>query len=177
MPIIKLTDGENELKTIHKHPISFLNEFIAIIIFIAMPIVFAIVLIFIPKEFTDYFFSGDTNIGIMFLATTWLLFAWMYAWWKFTDHFLDVVVITNRRIFEVKQNGFFNREVTSFSFDKIQNIRVTQSGILASILNYGSMLIETAGETENLDLTDIPDPSSLKKFISELQDNDKAKYA
>ncbi len=177
MAIVQLTEGESELKSIHRHPISFLHNFLAIIMFIAMPIVFAIFMILVSKDITDGFFSGDTNVGILFIAATWLLFAWMFAWWKWTDHFLDVIVITNKRIFEVKQNGFFNREITSFSFDKIQNTRVTQSGLLASLLNYGDLLIETAGETENLSLTMIPDPQTLKTYINELQDHDKVVYA
>ncbi len=177
MSIIQLTDGESELKTIHRHPISFLSSFLAIILLIAMPIIFAIFMIFVPKEITDNFFSGDTNVGILFIATTWLLCAWMFAWWKWTDHFLDVIVITNKRIFEVKQNGFFNREITSFSFDKIQNIKVTQAGILSSLLNYGDLLIETAGETENLNLTMMPDPQTVKTYINTLQDHEKITYA
>ncbi len=177
MSIIVLTEGEHELRTIHRHPMAFLGDIISIIIFIAIPIILAIILIIIPKEFTDNFFQGDTNIGILFICTTWLLVAWMYAWWKWTDHFLDVIIITNKRIFEVKQNGFFNREITSFSFDKIQNIKVSQIGLLASIFQYGDLLIETASETENLHLTIIPNPEVIKKQIDSLQDHDKIKYA
>ncbi len=173
MSIIQLTEGENSLKTVHRHIFSFFNDILSIVIFIGMPIVLAILLIITPKEYTDVIFAGDTNSGILFIAATWLLFAWMFAWYRWTDFFLDVMVITDKRIFEIKQNGFFNREVSSFGLDRIENIKVTQIGVLASILNYGDIMIETAGEGENLTFTYIPNPNELKKFISELQDHDK----
>ncbi len=177
MAVVKLTDGENELKVIHRHPISFLSGYISIALFVAMPILFAIFFLIIPSDITESLFAGDATVGILFITVTWLLFAWMYGWWRWTDHYLDIIVITDKRIFEIKQNGFFHRETTSFSFDKIQNIKVTQLGVLSTVLNYGDILIETASETENLHLEKIPDPNSVKTYINELQDNDKAKYS
>lgn len=174
MPIVQLTQDETILRTVHKHPFSFFGDLLAIVIFLIMPVIFAIVLIFVPKDFTDKFFTGDTNVGILFIAATWLLFAWMFAWWRWTDHFLDVMIITNERIFEVKQNGFFNREVASFGIDRIQNIKLSQVGVVASMLNYGDIFIETAGEADNLDIKMVPNPSELKKFINELQDQTKS---
>lgn len=177
MSVVQLSEGEKILRTIHKHEITFLDDIFAIIIFIALPIIFAFIFIIIPKDYTDNFFSGDTNTGIIFIAVTWLLFAWISAWRRWTNHFLNVIVITDKRIFEVVQKGFFHREITSIGIDKIQNTRVTQSGFLASALNYGDVFIETAGELDNLDLKTIPNPNEVKKFINELQDHDKALYA
>lgn len=173
MPIIQLTEGENSLKTVHRHIVSFFGDIFSITVFILLPIIFAILLMIVPKEYTDNFFAGDTNVGILLIATAWLLVAWMFAWWRWTDYFLDVMVITDKRIFEVKQNGFFNREVTSFGIDKIENIKVTQTGILSSIFNFGDILVETSSESENLHLTYIPNPNEVKKLIHELQDNDR----
>ena len=66
MSIIQLTEGENILRTIHRHIITFFNDIFSIVLLIAMPIIFAIVLIVIPKEYTDSYFAGDTNVGIGF---------------------------------------------------------------------------------------------------------------
>lgn len=177
MPIVQLTEGENQLKTVHRHLISFFGDIFSITIFILLPIIFAVLLLLTPNDFTDSLFAGDTSVGILFVAVTWILIAWLFAWFRWTDYFLDVMVITDKRIFEVKQNGFWNREVTSFGIDRVENIKVTQVGILASLLNYGDILVETASENENLHLTYVPNPNDVKKLINELQDHDKLIHA
>jgi hypothetical protein len=48
-----------------------------------------------------------------------------------------------------------------------------QRGILASILGYGTLMIQTAGERENFDFTFCPSPNTLADQIIE----ERQKYA
>jgi uncharacterized membrane protein YdbT with pleckstrin-like domain len=170
MPVIQLTQDETVLRVVHKHIFSFFGDFFAIGMFILGPIILFILYFIIPHDFLAPYFAGNPTTAILFFVVTWILFAWMFAWWRWTDHFLDVIIITNKRLFEVKQHGFFRREVATFGIDRIQNIKVSQSGIIASALNFGDVFVETAGEADNLDMKMIPNPSALKLFIHELQD-------
>lgn len=170
MSLIQLTPDEKILKVVHRHIFSFFGDIFAVIVMFVVPIILFIIYAIVPHESLAPLFEGNPTIGILFLIVTWFIFAWLFVWWRWTDHFLDVLVITDKRLFEVKQNGFFDREVSTFGLNKIQNIKTTQAGIIASMLNYGDIFIETAGESDNLDITMVPDPSGLKKFINGLQD-------
>ncbi len=175
MSIVELTPDETILRIVHRHIYSFVDDMFGILLFFALPLIFAVLMIyFVPTSIQQSIFQGNPNIGIIFIALTGALVAWMYAWWRWTDYFLNVIVISNERIYEIKQRGFFRREVGSFGLDRIQNITTTQKGVIATMFNFGDLYIETAGENENLNMLTIPNPSELKQFINELQDHFKA---
>lgn len=175
MAIVDLTPDETILRIVHRHFFSFVDDALSIVFFFALPLIFAIAMLyFVPSETVSAIFPENANVGIIYVALTGILFAWMYGWWRWTDHFLNVIVVSNERIYEIKQRGFFRREVGSFGLDRIQNITTTQKGIIATALNFGDLYIETAGENENLNMLTVPNPSELKQFINELQDQFKA---
>ncbi len=176
MAIVEITPDETILRIVHRHFFSFVDDALSIVFFFLLPIIFAVVMLyFIPSDTLANIFPENPTIGVIYLSLTGILFAWLYAWWRWTDHFLNVIVISNERIYEVKQRGFFRREVGSFGLDRIQNITTTQKGIIATALNFGDLYIETAGENENLNMLTIPNPSELKQFINELQDSYRTK--
>ena len=87
-----------------------------------------------------------------------------------TTYYLDVLIVTDKRIFDINQQGFFHRESGSFRIDRIQNITVDQKGIIQTLLDFGTIHIETAGESEEFVAPYIAGPYTIKKFINELQD-------
>ncbi len=89
-----------------------------------------------------------------------------------TDYYLDVLIITDRRIFDIDQQGLFRRESSSFRIDKIQNITVDQKGIIQTLLDFGTIRLETAGEREDFIASYITNPYEIKKFINEMQDKE-----
>ena len=88
-----------------------------------------------------------------------------------TDYYLDVLIITNTRIFDIEQKGLFRRTSSSFRIDNIQNVTVDQKGIIQTMLNFGTIQLETSGEREDFIAHFITDPYDIKKFINKLQDH------
>jgi signal transduction histidine kinase len=75
------------------------------------------------------------------IAAPFLVFAyWFYNWvgWHYS-----VYIVTNERIVEVRQKGFFNRSVVEFGLDKIQNINYHITGLEAVVLGYGNITVQT----------------------------------
>ena len=58
-------------------------------------------------------------IGIIVAMMIWLT---IYIAWM--DHYLDVWIVTNERIVEIKQNALFNRQISELELDKIQDIKL-----------------------------------------------------
>lgn len=65
---------------------------------------------------------------------------WFYAWigWYYT-----VYIMTDMRLIEVKQRGFFNRKVSEYGLDKIQNINYHIRGFQAVIFSFGDIVAQT----------------------------------
>lgn len=109
--------------------------------------------------------SGNGATFAIFILFSWFLFVWIGAFIIWTDYFLDVLVVTNKRIINIEQKALFSREIASLRLDKIQDITIDISGILATFLSFGNMRIQTAGEQEEFLIRFIQNPEVLKNII------------
>lgn len=108
--------------------------------------------------------SHQISFGVLALFS-WLLLVWISAFIIWTDYFLDVLIVTNKRIINIEQKALFSREISSLRLDKIQDITIDISGILATFLSFGNIRIQTAGEQEEFMIRFIRDPEMLKSAI------------
>ncbi len=95
----------------------------------------------------------------------WLLLLWTSAWSRFTRYYLNLWVLTNERIVDVKQRGYFNREVSSLSLTHIQDVTTDVTGVFSSLLNIGTINVQSAGATEKFTMHDIPNPEHMRDLI------------
>jgi hypothetical protein len=82
---------------------------------------------------TSLAWFGVAGIGLGALA---LFYHWIG--WYFT-----VYIVTNERVRQVRQKGLFSRSVVEVELVKIHNISYDKSGIVASIFNYGTLVLQT----------------------------------
>ena len=169
--MIELNESEKVIRTVRKHWFVLISSVIVLLLFVAIPVVLLFFFHLIPIE-SFLTFSGNTFYAGSFFLFSWLLVVWMIGWNMWTDYYLDVLIITDKRIFDINQNGLFRRESSSFRIDKIQNITVDQKGIIETLLDFGSIQLETAGEREDFIVHYISFPYEIKKFINEMQDNE-----
>lgn len=167
--MIEIDKNEEMLRVVHRHWFVLLSDILTLIFSLAIPILLLFLLNIIPitKIFS---FSGSTFAAGGFFFTSWILIIWMIAWKMWTTYYLDILIITDKRIFNIDQKSFFHRESGSFRIDRIQNVTVNQKGIIQTLLDFGTVHIETAGENEEFIAAYIADPYTIKKFINELQD-------
>lgn len=88
----------------------------------------------------------------------------------FIDFYLDIYIITDRRIVDIKQNGYFNRSISELNFHQIQDVKASVKGIFPTIIHYGDVFIQTAGERENFFFKDVPHPYRVSKLILDLHE-------
>jgi len=74
----------------------------------------------------------------------------------------DEYVVTNRRV--IRKYGLVAREVEQALLDRIQDITLRQ-GVIARLLGYGTVVLETASETGRLTFPDISEPEEFRKAI------------
>lgn len=72
------------------------------------------------------------------LALGLLLFSYQFILWYFT-----VYIVTNQRLRQVTQKGFFGTSVVELRLSKIQNISYTVPGLSGEIFQYGTLIVQT----------------------------------
>jgi hypothetical protein len=77
----------------------------------------------------------------------------------------NVVLVTSEKLAQVLYNSLFDRKISQLSIGDVQDVTVTQKGILAQIFNYGTLVVETAGEQQNYRFTYTPLPYQAAKAI------------
>lgn len=99
---------------------------------------------------------------VLFYAYLLLLLAFVFLVW--TDYYLDVWIITNKRIIDIEQKGLFNRKISEFSIDRVQDVSIQVHGIIETLLKFGSIKVDTAGHSEFV-IEDVPDLYRAKDAI------------
>lgn len=104
----------------------------------------------------------------MFFASLWLLFSWLVLFMMWTHNYLDMLIVTNKRVIDIEQRALFSRHTSSLHFEQMEDITVETKGVIATMLGYGDIFIQTAGEAREISIRAIPNPEEVRRVISSL---------
>ncbi len=103
---------------------------------------------------------------IVALYAAWLILIWMAVFNIWTNYYLDVWTLTNKRLIAVDQKGLFHRSTSSFRLERLQDMNVEINGIIATLLDFGTLHAKTAGKgEEDFKAHGLPTPRELKAEI------------
>lgn len=103
---------------------------------------------------------------LLFLAAVWILCSWIVLAVSWTNYYLDVLLITNKRILDIDQIGLFARDIAEARIENVQDMRVEVVGFLASMFDFGNLHIQTAAASEEFTIKNIRHPNAIKDEIS-----------
>lgn len=115
---------------------------------------------YIPKLFeAPYlnFVNLGKNIYVMFLVLG------LFMLW--TIYYLNVQIVTNKRIVDIWQKGIFSQRISELTLPNIEDVTSEVKGFWATVLGYGNVEIQTAGEKENFIFQSVPEPREIEKMI------------
>ncbi len=124
-------------------------------------------------------FIGMTPAGVLLLATpagVFLTCLWFMAgsiavatiW---TNYYLDVWIVTDKRIVNVEQITLFSRETTTMRVERIQDATVEIHGFLPTMLGFGNLRIQSAGDSgEHMMFQGLPNPEYVRGVVLEQVD-------
>lgn len=162
--MISFRDGERSLAVYRRHAF--------ILLFEALPIVFfAFVLIGIALFVISGLPADLAPLAplILFCALLFLHVLWIALFAVLADFYLDVWILTNKRVIAVQQKGLFSRVVSEFELEKIQDATVDVSGIFATFLDYGNLTVRTASEHEDFTFKQMRNPAGVKDEITKVR--------
>ena len=154
----KQLPGETTILLTRKHWISFYFPIVVIVILILLPFI----IYFLISSFSWY---GAASSFYWFLATTYLLVLWNLIFYNIMIYMLNTLIVTNKRIIENQQLGFFKHTISEVALSRIQDITVSVFGMVAEFLKFGDLEIQTAGEEEKFLFHQLPNPQAIKDAI------------
>lgn len=150
--------GEKVLLIIRKHVFTILAPLFFLTLFALIPIAGWITLnhFIIAKSLVKEFF---------FFISLWYLCLWIVSFYLLTIYILNTVVITDERIIDNHQLGFFDRKVSELHIHRVQDVSVHVLGIIETVLHFGDLVVQTAAEEREFIFQDLPKPDEIKDII------------
>ncbi len=142
---------------------------------------FFILLIIASWIFGYFMFSVYPNLfnGVFFYplvlmsVSIYCLFIWLFFFFSFVDYYLDIWIVTNERIIDIRQAGFFNRTISEQLLYRVQDVTSEVAGFFPTILKYGNVYVQTAGTAERFFFKEIPNPEYARDLIIKLVEENK----
>ncbi len=147
--------GEVVSMLLRRHPIVIILRLLGLFLAFFIPIIITLV-------FINFIIFHSLFVVYLFLISLWALFIWIIAAYSFTMYTLDVWIVTDRRIIDSTQHGFFNRKVSELHLSRIQDISVSTDGVIQTFFKFGDLHIQTAGTEERFKFLQIPHPNRVK---------------
>jgi len=156
--------GEEILQVVRRHWFDILVQYIPVLfMFIVVVGSFLLIPVLTPQLI-------ESNVATFFFVESLILLVlWMYAAVVWIDYYLDVWIVTNRRVVNVEQKGLFLRQVSELRYRKIQDVTTEVSGVIPTFLNYGDVFIQTAGKQHRFRFHNVPNPYQIKARLVKLQ--------
>lgn len=122
-------EGEEVLFIFRRHPVAMRKGFY---------------LLFIPFVVASLpFLLWPDNINLFWVAIAGLGIGLLLFFYHWISWYFSIFVVTNIRLRQVVQKGFFNKSVIDVGISKIQNISYNVPGFSAAVLGYGSLVVQT----------------------------------
>ncbi len=156
-----LMQGEHLLFSIRKHIFGIVIIYfwvfgivsaLLVIGYLSGPTVFETV-----SDSTYRLLMAGTIMAVALMAIILLIATYVYR--------LSYLVVTDKNLIQVTQGGLFTRHVARFTMADVEDVTANQKGIFATLLNYGTLTVQTAGAQDNFNFTYCPDPNRYAKEI------------
>ena len=156
-------DGERVIGVVRHHWWVLFTQIALLAIFFIAPF------FLIPIVFLFASQSGVPQISggvVLFFTSLWTLIIWHLMFARWTDYYYDVWIITNWRIIDIDQQGFFKRNVaTLLTLDHIEDIETQSVGVIGNLLNFGHVQVQTAAAEREFNIDDVPNPTGVEQII------------
>lgn len=156
-----LEPGEKIETIVHRHPIGIIGiyaEMISGILVVLIGVILAMAGVFgklTPGQ--DAWVGLGALLLIIFLAIILFMSAYVYR--------SSRIIITDQSLVAVVQQALFSRRISRLSMSNVEDVTAEQKGILPSMMNFGTLTIQTAGQEDNFIFPFCPKPNDVADQI------------
>jgi hypothetical protein len=139
-------------------------------LFIGMAVIVTLALLpaFIATGFISagsFVIDSRGLLGFASLYCSWLLLLWVGGFRLWTDYILDIWIVTDHKLIDIEQRGLFNRHISTLHLEKVQDVTVEVNGILATTMDFGDLIVQSAGTEPEFAIRGIYHPYRMKEAL------------
>lgn len=153
-------DDEEVLYVFRKHPVVMRKGLIFGALGLLVGPVYTMALTFLhplnPPSMTFFSLSLAASFAV---AAVFFLPAWM-GW------YFSVFIVTDQRLIQITQQGFFHRSVVDMGLGQIQMVNYQVSGLQETVLGFGTIMMQTF--VGDLVIHNIHHPAKIQKKLLEI---------
>lgn len=157
---------------LHRHAITFVPRAFLFLVLMALPVG----LYFLIDNLYPELLNSEKIFPLSVLgASIYYLSIYLFAYAQFVEFYLDMWVVTNDRIIDIRQKGLFARTVSEMDLFRIQDTTAEIKGLFPTMFNYGNLQVRTAatGGTNDIIFYNIPNPNELRETLIQLAEGDR----
>lgn len=156
-----------------RHWFVLLTKYLFMLLLALVPIV----AYFLFKNVFTNFDDNDLGRSIVILvAGAYYLFIWVTLFTIFIDYYLDIWIVTTHRIIDIEQKGLFNHQVSEQSLESVQDVQSIVKGVVPTVLDYGNVIVQTAGARNLFEFKQVPMPAMIAREITKLAEEYRTKH-
>ncbi len=106
---------------------------------------------------------GVTFFVVIVLVILFFLFREYFRWDR------TVLVVTDRRIVDIEQKGFFYKVVSEAPFSQIDEVTYRKKGIGQTLFGFGTLKIHMHGSGADIEFERLPRPAAVYDLINDLR--------
>ena len=164
---------ESEVRVFRRHWVTLISLVTSTALVCILPIAGYVALRIFRAE---WFESGIGTVLFVIGASLFFLFGILFLFQTFMEYWLDIFIVTDKRILDINQTGLFHRTVSELRLYRTQDVTSEVKGFLHSMLDFGDVYVQTAGEMERFHFEDVPHPNEVAKTILELAEEDRKNH-
>ncbi len=112
------------------------------------------------------------NAVIVYWQALVILVGTVSAFVIWTNYWLDMWIVTNKRVIHVDQRTLFSRVITATRIDRVQDVKAQVKGFVPTMLGFGNLQVQTAGASSaNMLINGIPKPNDVRRIILQKLDH------
>ncbi len=158
-----LEPGETLVTVVRRHPIGIIGIYVemltGILLVIGLVILAMVGFFFSISSQTKGLVAAMGLFVVGFLIAILLISTYVYRQCR--------LVVTDKSVVQILQRALFNRKISRLSMSNVEDVNVEQQGVLPSMFNYGTLVIQTAGEVDNFVFKFCPTPDQYANRILE----------
>jgi hypothetical protein len=152
---LPLVQGESIQRIVRRHWASLVPSYLSA----AAPTILSLALAYLDSRYPSSIPFPELLVIALIVILTILAGAILYS--GFYVYERNLLIFTSLRLFETEQLSIFNRRLAQLDLSRVQDAAGLRVGFWGTLLNYGSLEIQSAGETEQFIFNYAPNPTQL----------------
>lgn len=155
---VRLAPDETALQSYTRYGIVFLGSLLLFLVLL-VPAVFMAGWILTPNPYSQ------PPRWLLAIPAVWGLMLLAFIIYRYVDWRNDALILTDQRLIYIEQTLLFSQMQREAALSKVQNVRFVVRGLISTLLDFGSIQIETAARGTDISFGPIHRPRNAQRDI------------